>query len=161
MPHHCTSNSDFERKELGQLDSWTPMGIAKHINLQRFVCAAMDSNLPPWRPIPSRAAARLLGVTLNSLAQWRMREVGPKSEPWLRGGGNRVYYRPDRLAEWLSDGRCAAWQFSGWWLQAKGLASSDTITEELVEVTVRSLDTLELWPEARFLWRNFRASESV
>src|SRR5262249_25749844 len=76
---------------LGELQSWAPQGIAKRIDLASFVAAAMATNLPPWRPIPSRSAARMLGTSLQSLANWRMRDLGPKPEPMKKGRGNRVF----------------------------------------------------------------------
>lgn len=53
-----------------------PRGIVTSIDVPRFVLAAMDSNLPPWRPIPSRSVAKLLGIKLQTLANWRMRDIG-------------------------------------------------------------------------------------
>lgn len=158
----CNLNSCLDENEAGQLDSWTaPEGITTRIDALDFVTAAMGSNLPPWRPIPSRAAADMLGVSLNALAQWRMRRVGARCEPWVPGRGNRVYYRPDRLAEWLSAGRCAEWQFSGWWLQRNGLIPGGALEKELVEAVIGSMESLQLFPEARVLWRTFRVTKPV
>jgi hypothetical protein len=148
-----------KEKEVGQLDNWTLEGVAKHINVERFIATAMNSNLPPWRPIPSRAAARMLGISLQSLANWRMRDLGPKPEPWKKGGGNRVYYRPDRLVEWLSGGRFSGWEFSGRWLQVKGMIPSEAIKPDLVRATIEGMESLDLFPPVHGLWRSFREAE--
>lgn len=153
------SHLKFKEKELGQLDSWTPDGVAQHIDLERFVSAAMDSNLPPWRPIPSRSAAGMLGIQLQSLAVWRMRGIGPRSEPWKKGGGNRTYYRPDRLAEWLSGGGCTDWQFSAWWLEAKGIPVDMTDQRE-VHARIQWMEDQDLFPPSHRLWRTFRETEA-
>ena len=139
---------------------WAPQGVATNIDLPTFLAAATESSLPPWRPIPSRSAARLLGTNLQSLANWRMRDLGPKPEPMKKGRGNRIYYRPDRMAEWLSDGRCCDWQFSGWWLQRRGLIPAGTIVKELVGARIKSMETLDLFPPVHRLWRSFRESEA-
>lgn len=143
---------------LRQLAPLEPTGVAKNIDLQHFVTAAMDSNLPPWRPVPSRSAAQMLGVQLQSLANWRMRDVGPKSEPWKKGGGNRTYYRPDRLAEWLSGGRCTGWQFSACWLEEKGIPVNMT-DQRAVYARIQWMESQDLFPPAHRLWRSFRETE--
>jgi hypothetical protein len=139
---------------------WAPRGVAASIDLASFLSAAMDANLPPWRPIPSRAAAQLLGTSLQRLAVLRMRNLGPKPEPMKKGRGNRIYYRPDRIAEWLSGGRCADWQFSSLWLQRRGMIPTGEVSEDLVRTRIEWMEGLDLFPAVHRLWRNFRESEN-
>ena len=96
----------------------------------------------PWRPIPSRQLAKLLGVSIQTLANWRMRETGPSWEPLRRGQGNRIYYRPDKVMAWLSEiAGCphAPWEFAHAYLVENGL---DNLPREqsLVERVTRSID---------------------
>lgn len=144
---------------INDIASWEPQGIAKNLDLAHFVSTAIESSLPPWRPIPSRAVAQMLGTSLQSLANWRMRDLGPTPEPMKQGRGNRIYYRPDRIAEWISGGRCPDWQFSGGWLQEKGMIPANEIDEYLVRTTIGLMEKLDLFPAVHRLWRNFRQSE--
>jgi hypothetical protein len=153
-PHRRESAS-----ALANTASWEPQGIARNLDLAHFVSAAIKSPLPPWRPIPSRAAAQMLGTSLQSLANWRMRDLGPTPEPMKQGRGNRIYYRPDRIAEWISGGRCADWQLSRSWLQEKGMISANEIDEDLVRTTIGSMEKLDLFPAVHRLWRSFRPTE--
>lgn len=81
----------------------------------------IKSRTPPWRPITSRALAKVLGVSLQSLANWRVRECGPEAEPWKKGKGNRTFYRPDKVLSWIGDGQQEPWEFCRLWLQNRGL----------------------------------------
>ena len=76
---------------------------------------------PPWRPIPSRLVKEYLNVSFQSLANWRVRGTGPEPEPFIPGGGNRCYYRPDVVMSWLSGTSRPAWQYSADWLAAHGV----------------------------------------
>lgn len=81
---------------------------------------------PPWRPIPSRLLAKVLGVSLQSLANWRVRDTGPQPEPYRRGQGNRTMYRPDVVMSWLAmiaGQETEPWKFSQKWLQGQNLGS--------------------------------------
>ncbi|GAA4521652.1 hypothetical protein GCM10023174_00810 [Chelativorans composti] len=93
---------------------------------------------PPWRPIPSREVCRILGVSLQSLANWRVRGTGPEPEPHIKGNGNRTYYRPDKILAWLSDHRRDPWEFSRDWLAERGVEmepASQASIEWLIEQT--------------------------
>lgn len=161
MQTYISTNHHFEEKEVGQLDSWTPKGIAKHVDIEHFYTMATTTSLPPWRPIPSRLAARFLGASVQSLANWRLREVGPATEPMRRGYGNRIYYRPDKIAEWLSGGKCSDWQFSALWLGQMGMPL-DVISEEAVQIRIAQLEAVnDLFPAVNRLWRNFREVEAA
>lgn len=91
---------------------------------------------PPWRPIPSRVLCRILGVSLQSLANWRVRGTGPQPEAFRKGGGNRTYYRPDEVLSWLTGGDRLPWEFSRDWLAERGLQvepASEASTDWLIE----------------------------
>lgn len=61
-----------------------------------------EQAIPPWRNMPSRDLAKLLGVSLQVLANWRIRGCGPAPAPHRRGNGNRTVYRRSAVMEWLS-----------------------------------------------------------
>jgi hypothetical protein len=106
--------------------------------------------LPPWRPISSMELSRLTGISIQSLANWRMRDYGPPFEPPLQGRGNKVFYRPDKIIEWLSDGTMPAWKVSEQWLADRGFEISiSPSTEASVQWFVQALETQLLgheWP---------------
>lgn len=66
--------------------------------------AATLSDRPPWHVVSSRELASILGVSLQSLANWRVRDTGPPVAPaaCFKGLGNRSFYRIDEVLEWLA-----------------------------------------------------------
>lgn len=64
--------------------------------------ALTTSATPPWKMMSSRELSQLLGVSLQVLANWRVRDAGPSPAPRRRGGGNRIFYRRSAVMEWLS-----------------------------------------------------------
>lgn len=94
---------------------------------------------PPWQAMPSRDVARLLGVSLQSLANWRVRDTGPPVEPRRKGQGNRTYYRPDKLLAWLVDGQLEPWQVCEVWLRERGIEIVGS-TREGVEWMIEQLE---------------------
>lgn len=77
--------------------------------------------VPPWRPISSRKLAAMLGVSLQSLANWRVRGTGPDAEPQKKGRGNRIFYRPDKVIAWLSCGQTEDWLVCEAWLRERDI----------------------------------------
>lgn len=93
---------------------------------------------PPWRPIPSIKVAKLLGVSLQSLANWRVRGCGPPSEPVRRGKGNKVFYNPTKIVTWLanlSGEHLESWKVSRDWLKKNGLELCDPNEKSFSELT--------------------------
>ncbi|MEX0409327.1 hypothetical protein ABGN05_27165 [Aquibium sp. LZ166] len=155
MTDTSTNTDKMQMRQLVERTDWTLAGVAKKLNGQLFIANALNTQLPPWRPIPSRAAAHMLGTSLQSLANWRMRDTGPRPEPMKKGRGNRIYYRPDRIAEWLSGGRISDWQLAACWLQQMGLFD-DAVTEGAVRERIDLLEQMNLFPPVHRLWRKFR-----
>lgn len=95
--------------------------------LQDQVLAIADEAIrnddPIWRPLPSREIGRRLGVSVQVLANWRVRDLGPRAHSGRKGQGNKTFYRMDEVLEWLS-GR-ESWEFDKDWLVARGLAPAD------------------------------------
>lgn len=91
----------------------------------------MTSSRPPWRPIASREVARLLNVSLQSLANWRVRDDGPEHEPFRKGDGNRVFYRPDKLLTFLDESCRGWWEWSAMWIRERGLWDGEASPESV------------------------------
>lgn len=81
----------------------------------------------------------MLGVSLQSLANWRVRESGPNPEPPVSGKGNRVFYRPDEVTSWLVDRSVAPWEVSYAWLERRGLVV-EPATEQSTEFLIKAAD---------------------
>lgn len=95
---------------------------------------------PPWRPISSRTLAPLLNVSLQSLANWRVRGYGPPYEGLYEGKGNKIFYRPDKVMSWLSRGAKEPWEFCRDWLLARNLDVHGGLTKEATEWMISGVD---------------------
>ncbi|MYZ48347.1 terminase small subunit [Propylenella binzhouense] len=104
---------------------------------QELLDQLLHSDMPPWRPIPSRKLARIFGVSLQSLANWRVRGTGPEPEPMRRGKGNRIFYKPEKVMAWLSGKE--PWQHSYAWLRLH-LMDFTPVTEETVSACIAFLE---------------------
>lgn len=122
--------------------SWS--GNMRKPAAQPFIDAMLASSAPPWKGVSSRAMARRLGVSLQVLANWRVRDVGPEHERAPRGRGNKMLYRPDMVAAWLADGTPQPWEFTADWLQRRGM-SPPTWTEASTRQVVARLEALDVF----------------
>ena len=80
--------------------------------------------------------AGLLGVSLQTLANWRSRETGPTPEKHVRGQGNRTFYRPDVVMAWLlrlMKGDAEPWEISHDWITEHLKMTCHTPSAEAVE----------------------------
>ncbi|SFE00276.1 helix-turn-helix domain-containing protein [Salipiger profundus] len=84
---------------------------------------ALDSSTPIWRPLTSRDLSKLLGVSVQVLANWRVRDLGPPHHPARRGQGHKRFYRMDQVLAWLTER--PSWEFGRAWLLRRGLAPDD------------------------------------
>lgn len=91
--------------------------------LPELVAAAHASPIPVWRPISTREMAKFLGTNVQTLANWRVRDQGPRYAFAKRGKGNKCVYRLSDVLEWLS-GR-PSWEFDGEWLAYRGLGPEE------------------------------------
>lgn len=83
----------------------------------------------------------MLGVSLQSLANWRVRETGPEPEPIRRGRGNKMFYRPDKVLSWLVDDR-EPWEFSRDWLLNRKLDVVGGLDRESTAWMIEGLDDM-------------------
>lgn len=89
--------------------------ISQELETQAIRCSS-----PIWHYVTTRELAKILGVTVQALANWRVRDIGPPSRSASRGAGNKRLYRIDEVLSWLT-GR-EAWTYTRDWLLARGIA---------------------------------------
>ena len=59
---------------------------------------------PTWSVVSSRELSKILNVSLQTICNWRLREVLPEPEPHNRVlKGNRNYYRISTIRAWLEN----------------------------------------------------------
>lgn len=117
-----------------------------------FIDSLLRSSVPPWHGVRSRIIARWLGVSLQVLANWRVRDIGPSSIKAPKGSGNRMLYRPDEVAIWLTDGQIQAWELAEEWLERRGLAPASSCPDAISDV-VAWLEGLEIFHQPAGLSR--------
>lgn len=91
------------------------------VKLPDLVANSLASPVPIWRLRTSRDLARSLGITIQTLANWRVRDQGPRFESAPKGKGNKRLYRTSEVLEWLSDQ--PSWEFERQWIVARGLGT--------------------------------------
>lgn len=92
-------------------------------------CIEMILNAPiaPWRNISARDAARILGVTTQTLANWRFRGIGPAPRPGMMNS-RRQNYTPAEIGAWQAAalGRdMNPDDISRMWLERRGTLTGD------------------------------------
>jgi hypothetical protein len=103
---------------------------------------------PPWHVVSSLELAAALGISLQTVANWRIRNVGPA--PMAKGlfRGNRSYYCVETVLEWLSSlqGRPRdGWTFSRDFL-LQIFPSMATATEAEVRALITTLEDGKVFP---------------
>jgi hypothetical protein len=78
------------------------------------------SNQPPWLFVTSAELAKALGVHIQTLSNWRLRERGPTPAPstWFKGRPAR--YNAAHVWAWASEEAgmpATPWRFSAAWLR--------------------------------------------
>lgn len=83
--------------------------------------------IPPWWVITRAELAKLLGLTVDVLAQKHMQDIGPQPLPreWLRKPkSKRVYRKVNVVAEDPE-------QYVASWLEARHFPSADTLVDRM------------------------------
>lgn len=107
-----------------------------------FVMAVLSAESPPWRPIPSRQLAKMMGVSLQVLANWRVRDSGPPVAPQKKGRGNRTFYRPDEAACWAVNSKVAAWEICRNWMARRGVEVAGESSAESTAFLMNAVDSM-------------------
>lgn len=82
---------------------------------------AVSDSKPIWRPITSRELARTIGVSMQTLANWRVRDLGPPYTASRRG--TKCLYRLDEFLGWLTGE--PSWELARTWMARRGMAPED------------------------------------
>ena len=102
---------------------------------------------PPWRYISSAEVARLLGVSFQTLCNWRVRPNRPVSV--VDGKSRRHWYRVSDLLVWLSQGAKSETDILAQWLEVRlGVINA---TPEYTAYTLRMYDKIHPDPAPRSL----------
>lgn len=123
----------------------TPSRVMRRPPSQTFIDTMLADNAPSWRAITSRTLCERLGVSLQVLANWRVRGVGPDHDRAPRGHGNKMLYRPDVVSSWLVDEAVPTWEFSARWLDLRGLMIPDWSEAGTNEI-IAWLEGLNMFP---------------
>lgn len=90
--------------------------------------AASLQSLTPWDTLSSRQLAALLRVSIQVLANWRMRDTGPKPAPANCFRGNRTYYPVYEVEAWLCG--IEPWEVMRDWLRERYIFPEPLTTAE-------------------------------
>lgn len=104
---------------------------------------------PPWVEITSRDLARVLGISIQTLANWRVREKGPPYEGSKRGRGNKIFYVPCMVYEWMVEDPVAHLRLSNEWLAVYGLALPETARPDEIVAHIEWLRRIDVFSSFR------------
>jgi len=107
------------------------------------------NSLAPWHCVSSRELAEHLGVSIQTLANWRFRGEGPTAEMSLRFSGRSTYYRVAEIEAWERTKRgepLLAWQVTAQWLRERYLFPKPLETEEQTQRVVEQLERWNIFP---------------
>ena len=92
-----------------------------------------------------REVAEALGVSIQVLANWRIRGRGPKPLPADLFRGNRTFYAVHEVVNARAQEPSEGWLQCRAFVSRQGLAKLDASYEELIGV-LRFYDAGEVWP---------------
>lgn len=104
--------------------------------------AALD--LTPWDVLSSRELASLLGVSIQVLANWRIRDTGPAPAPAQCFRGNRTYYPVYEIEAWRRG--VEPWEMVRDWLRERYIFPKPLETEEQTWKVARQLQGWKIYP---------------
>lgn len=119
--------------------------------LERLKASSLATQ-PPWLFVTSAELAKALGVHIQTLSNWRLRERGPTPAPasWFRGRPAR--YNAAHVWAWASEeagAHEAPWTFNAAWLR-DNLDFANWTDRDAVQAHVQKLMNLarEFRPES-------------
>lgn len=126
------------------------MSAESQIDVPSALCRLQNLVRLPWDVLSSVELADLLCVSLQVLANWRVRHKRPHPVAAGHFRGNRTYYRIDEVTAWLhsEEGRSVApWQVVAQWLQQQFCTLPLPANEEgNVWAMAEQIDRLGAWP---------------
>lgn len=104
-------------------------------------------NRPPWDVLSSAELADILGISIQVLANWRIRKRGPTPEPRKHFRGNKTYYRVFEIERWLRGLEVTdAWRVVAEWLMLKYFFPEPLETPERTWTVAEQLRSWKIWP---------------
>jgi hypothetical protein len=114
---------------------------------------------PPWSVVGTVELARLLGVHMQSVYNWRCRGTGPEPEAeprrHYRRVGPRVLHRIDGVLAWLPGGKADPWHWTGRFLvEVRALLPGHLDDPETVMDWIAISEAERYFPAIRWRWRS-------
>ena len=122
----------------------------------RIDLAAAQSRLQgvdrlPWDAVSTRELAEILQVSVQVLANWRVRGKGPRALPHGHYRGNKTFYRIFEVQSWLSsESGCPrqGWEVIADWLRQQFCRLPESAADqEAVWRMAEAVDALNAWPK--------------
>ncbi|WP_411817379.1 hypothetical protein [Hyphococcus sp. DH-69] len=103
----------------------------------------------PWDVVSSMELADLTGLSIQVLANWRIRKKGPSPVPRAKYRGNKTYYRVFEVERWLRDLPVTqGWRVVAEWLMQKYYFPDPLRDEGRTWRVVDQLIGWKIWPLA-------------
>lgn len=103
-----------------------------------------DLGLTPWDVLSSRELAALLGVSIQVLANWRIRNRGPAPAPAKCFKGNRTYYPVFEVEAWQRG--VEPWEVLCNWLRKRFIIENPIETEDRTWGAIKQLQDTGVYP---------------
>ena len=103
-----------------------------------------DMDLTPWDVLSSRELAKLLGVSIQVLANWRIRDRGPVPAPAECFRGNRTYYPVFEIEAWQRG--VEPWEVLSEWLRKRFIFKLPLETEDRTWRAIEQLQDTGVYP---------------
>jgi hypothetical protein len=98
----------------------------------------------PWDVLSSRELSTLLDVSIQVLANWRIRDTGPAPAPAECFRGNRTYYPVYEIEAWRRG--VEPWEVVRDWLRERYIFPKPLETEERTWKVARQLQGWNIYP---------------
>ncbi len=120
------------------------------------ICISTPNRRPTWSAVGTVELARLLGVHMQSVYNWRCRGTGPEPEAdprrYYRRVGPRALYKVSAVLQWLDTEGRTAWDWT-----ARSLVEIGATSLAEPERALRWIEYAEgarCFPAARWRWRS-------
>lgn len=135
-------------RKLKNARGWTiPSKLKIDLSTTKANLASLDR--APWDVLTSIELARVLGASIQVLANWRIRGEGPMPAPRGQFRGNKTFYRVFEIDRWLRhlNGEAAeGWRVVADWLHSQYYFPEPLKTEVQTWRVAEQLRRWQVWP---------------
>jgi hypothetical protein len=127
------------------------MSCEESIDPVEVITRLHELNRAPWHALSASELAALLNVSLQVLANWRVRKKGPLPCPSDAYPGNRTFYRVSAIEAWLRwlHGEVVdEWEITAAWLMEQFIFPVPLQCEERTQRVVQQLSRWNIFPAA-------------